>query len=159
MIPTRPVTSEPWMPLGQILRLPPRPKISMRVPNFRARLQWSLNNPGADRPWSIYNNGVNLYCEPWNTPAHQMYADYKWQHIPFRYHSNGGRLLTTLTSHIWFHHWGHLLDGSAVFQIGPWNAVFKIPSRHIMFIAGKDNFTYNILQEKFSVNCALVPVV
>lgn len=58
--------------------------------NYNGRLLWQTVVANNCMVWAVYNNGRNLYYDPYNLPALTYYVA-PWNHIPFCIYSVAGQ--------------------------------------------------------------------
>jgi hypothetical protein len=113
-----------------------------KVRDFWRKQRW-CDGIGRAHITALYNNGSNLYAEPFDRPATVRYKT-PWFHVRF-VEFCAGAILCTMHNRLFVQTHGHSVNGTAIVTLGWKNKEFSIPPRCILYVATENG----ILEESF----------
>ena len=142
-------------------RIGPKEERSGKIRDYKLRYQWQTDINRTGTVWAFYNNGSNLYVDPYNQSTTSYYRNV-WQHVPYCLYYQTQRLTSKGGGqHVIFQTLGHdpsrnihVIFGCNLSQI------FSIPPLHILYVSVEGEITVKSHLVQFQpLPGALVPLV
>lgn len=132
----------------------------LMVRDYRSRREWQEKTEKSGDVWAFYNNGQNLYVEPFNQPA-TTYYNHRWQRMPFRQFFYPRRFKSLSGKCAILQSLGHGCQGIAYMVIGcNESQVVAIPPLHILYMRIESEVKMSSLRMQFQpLPGLLVPLV
>jgi hypothetical protein len=115
-------------------REPKERKIAVQIRDYKSRKVWQEGVSPAGTVWAFYNNGLNLYVEPFNQPAVSYYR-YTWRHLPYVQYCHAQRLTSLPGRSVIFQTFGHIANRDVLVAFGCNDSqILVIPPMHILYV-------------------------
>ncbi|MFA6446188.1 MAG: hypothetical protein WCW14_02990 [Candidatus Paceibacterota bacterium] len=124
------------------------------VRNLSERRQWHKRF-GMRPIVALYNNGSQLYADPFNLPATSHYAT-PWFHIRYNEFSDGA-LLRLPRNELFIRTRGHDQSGVVTVNLGWGKKRFSIPPLCILYIASTAGCVRDVFLQYQPLPCKIVP--
>lgn len=111
-----------------------RRPIGQQIRNYKGRKAWQDTVSPAGTVWALYNNGSNLYVEPYNQSAVSYYR-HTWQHLPFTTYYRAQRLTSFSGKSLIIESFGHDSNCNVIVAFGCNDTqILVVPRFHILYV-------------------------